>query len=326
MNATILNRKNEPPADGWFQVEVSGEHRAGEGRMQVIDEAALEAIVNRFREEAAAPGFAGLLVDADHLSHEPDHDTAALAWVKDLDIRNGQLHARLDLTDLGAAAVAGRRYKFFSTEYSAADLEDLGGGRVRPRRLAGLAFTNRPNNRGGKPISNRAGDAAEEDPNRPGQSPGGQTETKANQMNNIAEKLGLPADADEAAIIAAIEALQQKGAEMEADEVLNRYQDRIPADKRGQVRKDLIANREATERMLALLPAPDPQAGAPQRIHNRASGAAQDPPPVGAGAAQPAGADAQHALVEALRIRNRCSFQDAWDLARREQPGLFRNN
>lgn len=35
MNAQILNRKNasELPADGWHQIEVSGEHPAGKGRV-----------------------------------------------------------------------------------------------------------------------------------------------------------------------------------------------------------------------------------------------------------------------------------------------------
>jgi hypothetical protein len=333
MNARILNRNSaEPPADGWFQIEVAGEWPAGRSadgreRRQVIDAEALEAICNRFasEREAAGENWAGMLVDLDHLSHDQARSTEAWGWLQEVAVRNGQLWGKLDLSDLGEAAIRNKRVKWFSTEYEPGDLEDLGGGRVRPRRLAGLAFTNRPNNRGGRPISNRAECAEQQDPNRPGQQPGGQTETKATTMNNIADKLGLPADADEAAIIAAIEALQQKSAEMEADAVMNRYQDRVPADKREQVRKDLIANREGTERMLALMPAPQKEAD-PERIHNRAGGA-KEPAPVGDGAAAAAGgkADAQHALVEQTRIANRCSFQDAWDLARRERPELFRN-
>ena len=68
MRALILNRSNEIPADGWYQIEVTGEHPAGKGRKQVIDQVALESIVNRFQAEAAKENFAGMLVDNDHLS------------------------------------------------------------------------------------------------------------------------------------------------------------------------------------------------------------------------------------------------------------------
>lgn len=205
MSARIHNRDGAAK-DGWYQIEVSGEHPAGEGRTQIIDGIALHAIVHNFRSEAAEhEDFPGLLVDADHLSHDMEKDTAALAWLKDVDIRNGQLWGKLDLTDLGETAVTGRRYKFFSTEYPGDGLEDLGNGRVRPKRLSGLAFTNRPNNRGGKPISNRSGKS------------GAEEQTKNDDMKNIAEKLGLPADADEAAILAKIATLMSSEATAKVD-------------------------------------------------------------------------------------------------------------
>ena len=78
MNAKIHNRAGELPADGWYQIEVTGEHPAGEGRTQVIDQAAMESIVNRFQQDAAAENFAGMLVDADHLSHDMENSTEAL--------------------------------------------------------------------------------------------------------------------------------------------------------------------------------------------------------------------------------------------------------
>lgn len=206
MSARIKNRDGATAKDGWYQIEVSGEHPAGEGRKQVIDPIALQAIVHNFRTEAAEhDDFPGLLVDADHLSHDEANDTAALAWLKEVDIRNGQLWGRLDLTDLGELAVEKKRYKFFSTEYPADGLEDLSNGRVRPKRLSGLAFTNRPNNRGAKPISNRSGKSEAEE------------QTKNDDMKNIAEKLGLPADADEAAILAKIATLMSSEATATAD-------------------------------------------------------------------------------------------------------------
>jgi phage I-like protein len=207
MSARIIyNRSGQEAAPGWYQIEVSGEHPADEGRTQVIDGIALHAIVNNFRSEAAEhDDFPGLLVDADHLSHDLANDTAALGWLKEVDIRNGQLHGRIELTDLGDSAVKGKRYKWFSTEYPGDGLEDLGNGRVRPKRLSGLAFTNRPNNRGAKPISNRSGKSEAEE------------QTNNDDMKNIAEKLGLPADADEAAILAKIATLMSSQASAQAD-------------------------------------------------------------------------------------------------------------
>lgn len=300
MNARILNREGKVPADGWYQIEVTGTHPAGKWpdgrpRKQVIDEAALASIVNRFNAERAAAGenWAGLLTDADHLSHDLENSTEALAWVQELAVRNGQLHARLDLTDIGDPAIRNRRYKFFSTEYDPDDVEDLGDGSVRPLRLSGLAFTNRPNNRGAKPISNRDGEE-----------PGGtKPETKTN-MQPIATKLGLPPDADEAAILkkladvlSELESLKGKAAEAEAEGIMNRYGERIPKEKREDVKKRLIANREDTVAMLDLLPDPEKK-DAPARIFNRDG--STSPAPV-------SDDDKKQGEAKAAAIRNRAT-------------------
>ncbi len=316
MNTPIYNRQNEAPADGWYQIEVTGTHPVGDGRRQVIDEVALQSIVNRFKEDAAQENFAGLLVDADHLSHDLENPTAALAWLKELDIRNGQLHGRLELTDLGEAAVKGKRYKWFSTEYDAADLEKLPENAVRPHRLGGLAFTNRPNNKGARPISNRDGTLppGETTPN---------TNTTYEPMKSIAEKLGLSAEATEADILTAIESLLSKVSDMEtkeaeagADAVLNRLGARVPETVRAQWREQLIANREATEK---LMEASFPEKKETERIFNR-EGAK---PAVADAKTEDQKADAQAALVNQIRNRDRCTHTQAWDSARRERPELF---
>lgn len=268
MNARIHNRDGKAPADHWYQIEVNGVWPAGKfpdgrPRKQVIDETAVTSIVNRFNAEKAAAGenWAGMLVDIDHLSHDQDNSTEAYGWLQEVEIRNNTLHGRLDLTDLGEPAIRNKRVKFFSTEYDPEDVEDLGDGTVRPLRLSGLAFTNRPNNRGGKPISNREG--------------GEQTETITN-MQPIALKLGLPADADEAAILnkladimSELESLKGKEADSEAEVIMNRFGDRIPKEKREDVKKRLIANRADTVAMLELLPDPEKKQEAPERIFNR---------------------------------------------------------
>lgn len=310
MRASIHNRQGELPADHWYQIEVTGEHPAGQGRRQVIDEIALQSICNRFRQDAGQPDFAGLLVDNDHLSHDMSQSTQAYAWARELDIRDGQLHARLDLTDIGETAIRNKRFKFFSTEYDPEHLEDLGGGRVRPLCLAGLAFTNRPNNRGAKPISNR------ETTNN---------QNQQNDMQTIAAKLGLPPEATEAEILAAIDALIQerdtaagKEAETAAEAIMNRFANRIPEDKRADVKKRLIANRADTEAMLSLLP--EPQA-APTRVFNRATAAT--PAAVSDGKDEAArGAEVMKA-VQAIRNRDATTFERAWETARAEKPELF---
>jgi hypothetical protein len=263
----ILNRAGDVPSDGWYQIEVTGKHPAGKKRKQVIDRTALESIVNRFDAEknAAGENFAGMLVDLDHLSHDLDNTTEAYAWLQEVQIRNNELFGRLDLSDLGETAIRNKRVKFFSTEYDPEDLEDLGNGEVRPLRLSGLAFTNRPNNRGGKPISNRDGD-------QPG---GEQTETKPT-MQPIALKLGLPADADEAAILkkladimSELEALKGKDAEVEAEAIMNRLGKRIPDAVKPLWKAKLIANRKETEELMEASFPVNPKREAAEKIFNR---------------------------------------------------------
>jgi hypothetical protein len=321
--ARILNRDGKLPDDGWFQIEVTGEHPVVDGRVQVIDDKAITSIVNRFAEEKEKAGenWAGLLVDADHLSHDLDKTTAALGWLVDVQNRDGQLFGKLDLTDLGEPAVKNKRFKFFSTEYAAADLENLGDGRVRPLRLAGLAFTNRPNNRGGKPISNRK------------ENPGGEpTEHDTNQkMKPIAEALGLSADADEAAILNAITGLQSKvqaaeakETEAKAEEILNTEGKHIPQSARESWKQQLIANRnnEATVTLIKnSFPEPAKEKEGEEKIFNRDK--AKSPAPV---EGQNQGKDGE-AEKKAAAIRNRANtialeqsipFGRAFDLATAE--------
>lgn len=276
MNARIHNRSSQAGKDGWYQIEVSGEHPAGRhedgrARTQVIDEDARKAIVNRFRQEREEGGenWPGMLVDADHLSHDLSQRTEAFAWLQDVEERGGELWGRLDVTDLGEGAVKNRRYKFFTTEYDPGDLEDLGDGRVRPHRLAGLAFTNRPNNRGGRPISNRAGEVPEADNHET---------TEPNTMKAVAEKLGLSADASEADVLKKIDDLMAQAAEGEAEAVMNRYAARIPDADRDEVKKELIKNRaDGLEKILSY-PAPaEKKEKPPERIHNRAGATAPEP-------------------------------------------------
>jgi len=205
MNTQILNRESiAPRSSSWQQIEVVGDHpaRLGDREVtQVIDGEAVAAMAREFRTRAADPDFDGVLVDADHLSHDSTQRTEAYAWLMNAEDREGQLWGLLEWTDLGARAVNGCTYKYFSTEYDAGDLTDLGGGRVRPKRLAGLALTNRPNNRGGRPITNRkAGEAEHTQPN------------KTTMNKSALEKLGLDESATDEQVNEALDALIARAA------------------------------------------------------------------------------------------------------------------
>lgn len=315
MRIPICNRDNALPADNWYQIEVCGVWPAGtwpdgRPRRQVIDQKAITSIVNRFRAEAAAAGanFAGLLVDLDHLSHDHENSTEAWAWLREVDVRDGQLWGRLDLTDLGEPAVRNRRVKWFSTEYDLSDLEDLGNGDVRPLRLAGLAFTNRPNNRGGRPISNRNHTTM----NRPV------------NLSSFAVELGISPDSDEVTILSAIKNLvdrvslmEKEKAEAEADVVMNRLGHRIPAAVHDEWRKRLIANRADTESLILRSFPERPRDEAP--IFNRGTAVAPRP----AESSYGGGTNRKHSAAilnraEAIQKKEGIPFNQAWYRAQAE--------
>ena len=185
---------------------------------QVCDREAFDALVRLFNEEKTE-----LLVDYMH-----DRGRAA-GWITKLHINDDGLYA-----DVRATPTAKREVNDEEFVYSSADwLVDKATG--RPTRLLGVALTNTPNmpvvrirnskyfniqndNSGGV---NSVSDAKPQP-------------TKTKNMKSIALKLGLAEDADEAAIIAAIDALAAKVAtseearlENEADAFVEKHKARI---------------------------------------------------------------------------------------------------
>ena len=148
------------PADGWYQIEAKGEHpNRAAGVVQVIDDAAAQSIVNRFNADAQAGRLRHgreLLIDHEHFSDQPDKETRAYGWLTRLVNRPDGIYAQIRWTKTGQEAVDGGDYRFFSTEYAPADLAVVNSGRVRPLRLDGLTLTNMHDNRGQRPITNRA--------------------------------------------------------------------------------------------------------------------------------------------------------------------------
>lgn len=150
-SATIRNLNSAPvspsrpissgtPAQ-WFQLAPIGEHlhtsADGKTRVQVIDDAAVQSMVNNFRPK--------VLVDQEHFSYDSDKSSEAFGWLVEVESRPDGLYGRIDWTDYGERAVANARYRFISPVWLPRDLEKLGGNRVRPLRLDTLGLTNTPN-------------------------------------------------------------------------------------------------------------------------------------------------------------------------------------
>lgn len=220
MNLLILNREFKHPADGWYQIEAKGTHpNHAAGVVQVIDDTATEAIVNRFNAAAQAGSLRHgheMLIDHEHFSDQLDQETRAYGWLTELQNRADGIYGRIRWTTTGQAAVDGGDYRFFSTEYDASALKVLNDGkekRVRPLALAGLTLTNMNNNRGQKPITNRGGNNLP-GVSAPGASPNQKTE-RTNTMKSIAAKLGLAPEASEDAILGEVIKLQNRATTLE---------------------------------------------------------------------------------------------------------------
>ncbi len=226
MNTRNHNREFQHPDDGWYQIEALGNHpNRAAGVVQVIDQAAAAAIVNRFNQDAAAGQLRQgneLLIDHEHFSDQPDQETRAYGWLQELQDREDGIYGRIRWTSTGKAAVDGGDYRFFSTEYAPEDLQpvtDAAHNRagspkvVRPTRLAGLSLTNMNNNRGQKPITNREA-LADASASAVNQKNNNQV-TNRKLMKNIATKLGLAAEASEDAILEGVTKIMNRVTELE---------------------------------------------------------------------------------------------------------------
>ncbi|MCU0974531.1 MAG: hypothetical protein MUF80_11350, partial [Burkholderiales bacterium] len=175
--------------------------------------------------------------------------------------------------------------------------------------------------------SNRRGGTAQQKPS--GQVPDKTTgKTNMTQVNSI---LGLKPDASEDAAVAEIGAIKNRAGLYDAlktshEALLDSLAESdltahgiTDAEERKAVKPMLISNRASALALLAKSKAAAPavKAAAPA-IHNRA----KTPDPV-ADKPQAADADGQKAFVESLRVKNRCTFREAWNLARSEKPELF---
>jgi len=195
-----LPKKLKPGGAHEVQIAPFGtfENVDGEGNpvSQVCDRAAFENVVKNFSGE--------VLFDVDHAA-ELGGSTKAAAWIQSLrvDPKLG-LMGTIKLTDAGAQLVNGREYRFLSPAWTC-------DGNGRPDRLVSVALTNKPN-LPVRPVLNRAPDDINPKP-REQDAPA----TKgAPTMEQLKTLLGLPPEATEEQITAAVKALQDAVAAADA--------------------------------------------------------------------------------------------------------------
>ena len=208
--------------------------------VQILDDQAMQTMVANFEKakaEAEAKGQKyGVLVDADH-SSETSTNTAAMGWVTKLfiDPEKG-LMAEIEPTSLGAEKINGKVYRFVSGAWT---LDDDN----RPQELVSIGLTNRPN----LPVAPMTNAAKAKNGETSGTPPSdGEGVTKQNQVANadadtaegaqnavtppadaaqnknqgivnmnLKEKLGLPEEATDADVEAAVDALIQRCSALE---------------------------------------------------------------------------------------------------------------
>lgn len=343
MNPLILNREFQHPADGWYQIERKGQHpNDAAGVVQVIDDEAAQAIVNRFNAEAAAGTLRHvheLLIDHEHFSDQVDKETRAYGWLTQLQNRADGIYGQVRWTKTGKEAVDGGDYRFFSTEYDPADLKVVNkeARHVRPLRLAGLTLTNMHNNRGQRPITNR-------EPHSPGTSPEAQsTATKHTHMKSIAAELGLAPEAAEEAVLGEVrklknradhvtaitterDTLKNRNAELEAEQVDGLLAAHGVKEEKviNRLKPVLVAMKNREERVAALLdfgfkPSETKAPAGSGRVLNRADGKQ----PVAPAANEQELARQAEAQITEYKLKNRCTYAQARNAVRSAKPELF---
>lgn len=210
----LLNRSESSlSGDGslWMHVCPMGEHpwvsEDGKERIiQVIDREACEAMARTYPLDGPSAR-----IDIDHLSMDPKNTTEASGWGKFAELRDDGLWVKAEPTAHGRPLIHGKVYRFTSPCFPRDGLVDLGNGRFRVTKLGVIALTNDPNLRGLKPLTNRRSESADT-----------QTKNKSTMDYKamLLSLLGLPADASDDAITAAITAA--KGAKKDTDAMNSR--------------------------------------------------------------------------------------------------------
>lgn len=148
------------PEDGWFHLVPKGRfpvvdpEKPSRKIIQVVDDAALKSMLDRFKSESQQPNFPGLLVDYDHFSYDASGSSVASGWVSELQNRADGIWGKVRWTDSGEAKLRGGAFRFISPVFDKAGSQKLSETEFRPMRLDSLGLTNSPNLRGMVPLAN----------------------------------------------------------------------------------------------------------------------------------------------------------------------------
>lgn len=334
MNTTLTEPAAGPddfqlPADGLFHLAPCGRFpHAQAGVVQVIDPAACAAITAAFDRDAQSPGFAGVLVDFDHFSHDPAKPSEAAGWITRLETRASGLYGQIRWSDKGLRAVLGGRYRFVSPVFDAVDLPVAPGAtgprHVRPSRLARLALTNDPNLKGLRPLTNRAADRTAAASDAPPPLPATPIHLP---MNPTDLPPGPPAGGPDEALAARLESLKNRVTELEAlnrslleAEFDSRFARRVKPAARARVRDQYLAGRSGALLIFESLEdapaAPDTAALCDRRLAR--------PPSTDTPAPRPR--ELRNREVDAFQQARHCDYDTAWNAVRALKPELFQDD
>lgn len=338
MNIPILNRDNNfaMTGEGWCQIAPKGEHAHPESKtVQVMDDASMVEICNRFTEESKNPNFPGVRVDFDHFSYSTDKSSEAAGWVTELQNRDDGLWGKVKWSTLGSQAIKGGVFKLLSPAVHA---KEIAPGRVRPFRLDSVGLTNNPNIKGMVPLSNREADAKtiEEKDNMTktlaalGLAPGTTDDTAAQAVEALKNRSVTPpaAPIDVTPLknrIAELETENQKLTTAQIDGDMVKYSNRFKPEAATDWKAALITNRASTLKLLESLPdaaTTTTAAGTTEPMRNRAAASI---PGNGSATGRDEAKDAAEAakLTRVIMNRDGVPWDRAWGIAQNEQPKLF---
>lgn len=337
MSRALLNRNFEMPTDGWYHLAPLGEFQHEHG-LQVIDQAAVDAILQDFRNREQAEGerFPGVLVDYDHFSLDTGHPSRAAGWITNMESRPDGIWGRIRWTSSGEDAVKSGEYRFISPVWRLGKCQKLGNKRLRPLEISRAAVTNDPNLIGLTPLSNRQN--LTDGPSVSGEDPT-KDPREEEYMKPICNALGLAADADENAVVNAINKLktdkdaaenratqaetrateaEKQVLEAQVEQDLTEFSDVI--ENRDDVKAALMANRGETIKILKSVKAnrgaADPAKG--DQVPNRKAAKVPDGSKSSDDSAEKAKAAAIRNRAQDIQKREGVTWPQAFDRAANE--------
>lgn len=205
--------------------------------------------IKNFNAIDRADGRAGIAVDVDH-NPEKGVSTEAAGWVVALDTVGNELWATVEWNTLGKELVADKRYLYLSPSYQHNYVDEF--GKKYGTKLMGVALTNRPfltmatvTLSASATFASFEGDVEEATPPVPDSPP-----AMPELSTTILSKLGLGADADEAAVLAAVDSLSKPAAPdtINLSEIAaSQGMVILKADAATQLAADAAAGREAAK-------------------------------------------------------------------------------